>query len=422
MNLLQDDTLGFTRTGHVQLKCPAQWKKPAKKAGETDEPLYWIRARIVRSASERLPKLYAIRTNTVPAIQAETARDEVLGDSDGSPNQKFRLAQAPVVQGSLTLEVLEEDGQYRTWTQVEDFFSSKRDARHYILNRVAGEFRFNNGENGSIPPGLPVSQSRGEGIIAREYRHGGGKRGNVREGAIKTLMSSLSGINANTINNLMAAHSGRDEETLDEAKERASRELKSRCRAVTSEDFEELAKQAATIKRAKALPLHHPDFPGVKVPGVVTVIVVPDSEEKAPVPSEGTMRTVCEYLNQRRLLTTELYVVRPKYQKVEISTEVVVDDNADLGAVKEKIVSTLNDYFHPLKGGDDGKGWPFGRDIFFSKVYQRIFSVAGVKRIEKVKIVKQGEEAAECKDVTICDGVLPYSGEHKVDVNYSSEL
>ena len=66
--------------------------------------------------------------------------------------------------------------------------------------------------------------------------------------------------------------------------------------------------QAANIRRAKALPLFSSDFPGVKVPGVVTVIVVPDADDPTPTPSEGTLRTVCAYLDQRRLLTTELYV------------------------------------------------------------------------------------------------------------------
>ena len=55
---------------------------------------------------------------------------------------------------------------------------------------------------------------------------------------------------------------------------------------------------------------------------MVTVIVVPDGDGPAPTPSEGTLRTVCAYLDQRRLLTTELYVIKPTYQRVEIHAEV----------------------------------------------------------------------------------------------------
>ena len=58
------------------------------------------RAKPVRAAAE----LLAIRTNTVAVEQAETIRDEVLGGSDGSRNQRFRLANSRCSNGSLQLE------------------------------------------------------------------------------------------------------------------------------------------------------------------------------------------------------------------------------------------------------------------------------------------------------------------------------
>ena len=158
-----------------------------------------------------------------------------------------------------------------------------------MLNRTTGEIRFGDGRNGNIPVANPANPEGN--IVAREYRFGGGKQGNVAAGAIKTLTTSIDGIDANAVANLLAADSGRDEETLDEAKKRAPHAIRSRCRAVTAEDFEYLAMEASSIKRAKALPLFHPDFPGVKVPGVVTVIVVPDGDGPVPTPSEGTLRT-----------------------------------------------------------------------------------------------------------------------------------
>ena len=148
----------------------------------------------------------------------------------------------------------------------------------------------------------------------------------------------------------MASYGGRDEETLDEAKQRAPAAIRARCRAVTADDFEFFATQAANIARARALPLRHPDFPGVQVPGVVTVLVVPDSDEPDPMPSEGTLRTVCAYLDQRRLLTTELYVAPPTYQEVSVDVELVADDCADLAEVQRDVEQTLLDYFHPLRG------------------------------------------------------------------------
>ncbi len=109
-------------------------------------------------------------------------------------------------------------------------------------------------------------------------------------------------------------------------------------------DFESLAKEAANIVRAKALPLYHPDFPGVQVPGVVTVVVVPDSVDPAPMPSDGTLRSVCAYLSVRRLLTTEVYVIAPTYQQVQINAEIVAQDTADIAEVNDSIQTALLSY------------------------------------------------------------------------------
>lgn len=417
LSLLKDETLALTRSGHIYLQTPATGMQPVI-IGSGSTELYWIRGRIERSQYERPPKLLAIRTNTVAVRQAETAQFEVVGGSNGRRDQVFRLANAPVLKNSLVLEVDQGAGP-ELWIQVDDFFGSSPTDLHYALDRTMGEIRFGDGRNGSIPV---ANATNPEGnIVAREYQFGGGKKGNVAATAIKTLTTSIDGIDDNLVANLQAAHSGRDEETLDEAKKRAPRSIKSRYRAVTAEDFEHLAMQAATIKRAKALPLFHPDFPKVKVPGVVTVIVVPDGEGPSPTPSEGTLRTVCAYLDQRRLLTTELYVIRPRYQHVEIKAEVIVTDKADLAEVKKGVEQTIKDYFHPLKGGEDGLGWPFGGTIFFSRVSQRIFTVNGVQSIRSLVIFLDSEETQFCSDVTIEEVSLLYSTDPQVEPHYSFE-
>jgi predicted phage baseplate assembly protein len=417
LSLLKDETAALTRSGHIYLQTPDKGMQQTVIPPET-KSLYWIRGRVERSQYERPPKLLAIRTNTVAVRQAETVQFEVLGGSTGRRDQVFRLANAPVLKDSLLLEVDQGAGA-ELWTRVDDFFGSAPADQHYALNRTTGEIRFGDGRNGGIPVANAANPESN--IVAREYRFGGGKRGNVPAGAIKTLLTSVEGIDDNQVANLLAAHSGRDEETLDEAKKRAPRSIKSRCRAVTAEDFESLAMEAATIKRAKALPLFHPDFPGVKAPGVVTVIVVPDGDGPSPTPSEGTLRTVCAYLDQRRLLTTELYVIKPSYQRVEIQAEVIVNDNADLAEVKKSVEKTIKDYFHPLKGGEDGLGWPFGGTIYYSRVNQRIFSVAGVQSVKTLIITLDGEETQFCSDVAINEAGLLYSTDPQIDVHYSFE-
>jgi hypothetical protein len=417
LSLLKDETRTFLRTGHVLLKTPAKGKM-ATLSVNGSPALFWIRAVVKRTAWDSAPQILAVRTNTVAVQQAETARDEVLGGTNGEPNQVLRLANAPVLPGTLVLEVDEGDG-FVEWTRVDDLYGSGPDDRHYVLNRTTGEVRFGNGRRGAIPVANP--QNPGGNVVARTYRFGGGVRGNVAAGAIKTMDITVAGIAEDQVGNLLPAAGGRDEETLQAAKDRAPATLKANNRAVTAEDFEELARRVGTVKRARALPLHHPQFPGVKVPGVVSVIVIPENDEPNPMPSEGTIRSVCALLNRSRLLTTEVYVIPPIYHEVSVTAELIASPTADLGVVKEAVHEALITYFHPLRGGDDGLGWPFGGDVFFSRVYQRMHDVPGVERIERVVIALDGENAEECKDVPVPAGALLFSTSHDIEISYAFE-
>jgi hypothetical protein len=131
------------------------------------------------------------------------------------------------------------------------------------------------------------------------------------------------------------------------------------------------------------------------------------------------LRTVCAYLNLRRLLTTELFVVPPTYQLVRVHAEVIAQNSADLAEVTNAIQAALLNYFHPLHGGDDGLGWPFGGPIFFSRVYQQIQQIPGVDRVEKVLIKLDTQDFPACTDVPIKPAALVYSTEHEVVVNYA---
>jgi len=423
LTLLRDDTLALTRTGHVLLRLPPSGIPVSAKINlPVSDPVarYWLRVRIVRSQYAKAPSLLAVRSNTTGVEQAETIRYEVLGGSDGSRNQRVRLRNSPVLANSLQLAIQVSDEGPQLWQEVPDLFGSGPSDNVYILNRTSGEVRFGDGVNGNVP--VAYAGNPGGNIVAREYRTGGGRRGNVPAGAISTLIALVPGIDPSAVSNLQAAHSGRDEETLAEAKKRAPGSLRSRDRAVTAEDFEYLAAQAADVKRAKALPGYHPDFPQQKLPGLVSVIVVPDADpqQSMPIPSDGTLRSVCRFLDQRRLITTEVFVLKPHYQKVEIRGDIVAAESADAAQVHEEVVASLIEYFHPLRGGENGGGWPFGGTIHYSRVYQRVFAVPGVESIARLVIVLDDEEQRECADVAIERHGLLYSTDHSISVAYDA--
>ena len=418
LEAFNDETLALTRSGHLVVRVAAKFTLARAYVGTYDNldpvtgaarpPLFWLRARLTRTQYERTPALAAVRTNTVPATQAQTVEREVLGGSSGARNQTFQLENAPVLKGSVRIQIDDGTGP-REWTNVDDLFGSGPRDEHFVVDWTTGQVVFGDGENGAIP--VANANDPDANVIALEYRFGGGKQGNVAAGTIRNVDTPVSGLDTGQTTNLYAAYGGRDEETLDDAKKRARRQLRARDRAVTVEDFEQLATEAGNVKRAKALPLAHPQFPGVQVPGAVTVIVVPDSDADPPMPSEGLLRTVCAYLAARRLLTTELFVVAPRYVSVEIDARVVVTDDADPGAVHDAVEQALATYLHPLAGGDDGSGWPFGGTLRYSKLVQRVFTVTGVDSVEQLVVTLEGEPQPECTDVridTLAPNALPH--------------
>ena len=433
----RDDTRALTRNGHVYVRGPGAAAKRAQ-LGQVERPLYWIRVRLVAGEYELPPRLASVLTNTVRATQATTLRHEVLGGSDGRPNQTVRLSATPVLVReradtvrdasgrsfqitSLRLEIDEGQGFF-PWREVEDFYASGPDDADFMLNRATGECTFGDGRHGRIP--LANTASPVANIVAREYRVGGGGSGNAGAGAITDLQSSIAG--AQGVTNLTAATGGTDEEPIAETKLRAAREVKAKNRAVTAEDFELLAQgtPGARVRRAKALPLRHPAFGEIPIPGVVTVIVVPDTPDPAPRPNDTTLRLVCAHLNTHRLLTTEVHVVPPTYRKVRIQAEVIVRADGDLAEVKRGVEAALSTYLHPLTGGDDGTGWPFGVDIFFSKIYRTILAVPGVDRVRdgELFIWLDDEQQIFCRDVPIGTGALTYSVAHDIRVAYPGSV
>lgn len=450
-DVIRDNTRALTKSAHLYFNGP----KDAKKAklglcsSSSDEELYWLRCRLVRSQYEQAPQLDAIMTNTVRATAVTTTRDEVAGSSNGQPNQHFSLSKYPVyakapasvedriygksprrppneaeqaaidkmlrerelIKGFL-LEIDEGNG-LEPWEEVEDFFNSGPDDRHYVLNRTIGEISF------SDKARTPVAGTNN--IVARYYRSGGGARGNVGTGTITDLQTVIQGVD--TANNNYPAEGGADEESTEDAKARAPKELKARDRAVTSQDFEFLAKQTpgVRVRRAHALPLYHPQFPDTEVAGVITVMIVPESKDPKPIPSENTMQSVCAYLNQRRLLTTEVFVAAAKYKQITIEATVIAKAISDLAQVKANIEQALNVYLHPLTGGSDGQGWPLGGQVLYADIFRVIMNVEGVQTIqaEELRIVVDDEKADICKSVEIPRDCLVFSDGHEITVTYT---
>jgi hypothetical protein len=134
------------------------------------------------------------------------------------------------------------------------------------------------------------------------------------------------------------------------------------------------------------------------------------------------LKLVGDWLNQHRLITTELYVAAPKYKEIEIDARVIALPTANSGQVGEALQKMLLAYFHPLTGGKDGTGWDFGGTIYFSEIYRRILDTAGVApRLEAgaVTTYVNGQRQPPCTDVLLDPDELVFSKKHRIIVTYA---
>jgi Baseplate J-like protein len=396
----------------------SDWEKinPEFAAGlpvEADQfrELYWIRAKIKSAYQGEEPRpglLNAVRLNTVPATQAATRLEESLGRSNGRPAQTFSLPKTPVLISPLTntpeLELaVTSAGNTETWTRVDDFFKSGPQDTHFLLDPKIGTLTFGDGRRGRIP----VADAQ---VVANRYRVGGGAIGNVGGGTITKIKGKVRGIKAAL--NVRAAHDGSDAEPLETVKLRAPHDLRNLKRAMSAEDFGEIALQTpgVSLHRAYAIARRAVDASQnlFTKDGAVTLVVLPKNKEDTPQPSEAQLRAICAWLEPRRLITTELHITGPKYKKVtKLSGRLQIRAGFDLTAVADAVNIALMNFFHPIRGGSDGAGWPMGDDIFVGDLYELILDTEGVRRASELQIWLEGQPANWTDIIPLPEGHLP---------------
>jgi hypothetical protein len=164
---------------------------------------------------------------------------------------------------------------------------------------------------------------------------------------------------------------------LDEAIQQTVAKLRRPQRAVTSRDFVELARQAATgsIARVHCVPRCNLEAGYADRPGHVSLIVM--------LVGPQSLDAVRGYLDERRLLTTRVHVVAPRYVTVRVQLTLVLKPDAAANTVQQKARASLEHFFAPLPDGSAQSGWPFGRAVYVSDVYTVLHAVEGVDYITR---------------------------------------
>ena len=146
----------------------------------------------------------------------------------------------------------------------------------------------------------------------------------------------------------------------------------------------------------RVLPATAPN--GQPAPGWVTVIVVPQSSDPQPQPTLELRRQVHDFLALRAPATVmpgRIAVIGPKYLPVGASVIVFPADAAAAGSVERRVESALRSFLHPVTGGPEGKGWPFGRGVYLSDLASILEALDGVDHLRNLELLLGGAPVGE---------------------------
>ncbi|HEY5495576.1 MAG TPA: putative baseplate assembly protein [Candidatus Limnocylindrales bacterium] len=391
-----DTTGGLNRDGDVVVHLPAGHAASVIEKTRAG----WVRARVTEaeegqpfySSSPNVRGLEAATVGgTAAAVHADVIVDEILGAAEGVAGGRFSVRHRPVVPGDrpMTLGVSDDEAGWQEWTQVPDFADSGPDDRHFVLDAVAGEISFGPAvreqdgtvrQYGGVPP-------KGARIRVDAYLTGGGREGNLAPRAISVLKSSIAYVSR--VENRRPMAGGVDGEDIENAKLRGPISLRTRGRAVTTEDFEHIALEAAPeLARVRAVAAGD----GVDA-GSVRVLVVPAAEADAGrlrfdqlLPSDETLARVAARLDECRVVGTRVLVEPPAYRGITIVARLRARPRVNPTRLQDEAMRAIYGYFHPITGGPEGTGWPFGRPVQVGEVYAVLQGLRGTELVEDVRL------------------------------------
>jgi hypothetical protein len=401
LTVVHDGSEGFSRQGVVRLELPDSddMGVPTEKlttAGlgnrppRIDDPdeagriISWLRLRPLRRVASFALTWAGINATTID--QRTTLENIIAGSGSGMSDQTVQLPGGSVDAGSLILHV-EESGRFVPWRMVDELATASRNDPVFRLDEEAGTVTFGDGVRGKVP-------AEGARIRVVTMRCGGGAAGNLSPGNIGTI--AIAGLK---VSQPVATGGGADAERVDEAEKRIPAFLKHGDRAVTEEDYHRIAIDTPGVElaRVEVIPRFKPHQRRFDVPGVVTVLVIPKVPLRLPpnpAPDRVMLERVHEYLDARRPMATELYVIGVDYRPLGITAAVTVQDGYPRDEVLRQVRETVRTFLWPLApGGADAAGWGLGETVSSQELEVVVARVSGVRTVAGVNLfTRKGAE------------------------------
>ena len=226
-----------------------------------------------------------------------------------------------------------------------------------------------------------------------EYRVGNGTRGNVGPESLGHVVSTDPALVF--ARNPLPARGGVDPENMEKVRQDAPVAFQTQERAVTADDYAEVAERHPEVQRAAAT---------VRWTGSWrTVFLTVDRLGGRPVDEEFE-RDMRSHLERFRMAGHDVEIDGPRFVPLELEIFVCVQSGyyrSDVHTALLQVFSraTLSDgrrgFFHP-------DNFSFGQPVYLSQLYAAAQSVTGVRYVEIKKFQRLGQDS----DLALAEGVL----------------
>jgi hypothetical protein len=273
------------------------------------------------------------------------------------------------------VKLVDDDGN--SWRPLQDLLSAGRFTRGFVTEideDGRAHLRFGDDVLGEKPAGAFTPQ----------YRVGNGHIGNVGAETITEFVSPIAGVAA--VRNPLPAQGGQDAEPLEEVRQFAPQAFRVQERAVTEDDWAEVAQRHPEVQKAAARFRWTGSW--------FTVFVTIDRKGGKQVDADFKAK-LRSYLERYRLAGYDLEVNGPVLVPLDILFTVCVKP----GYFRSEVKRTLLDAFssRDLPNGQRGFFHPdnftFGQPVFLSQLYSVAMKQPGVASVEVQRFQRWGKTA-----------------------------
>lgn len=324
---------------------------------------------------------------------------QIAGIGNGLPCQEFSLDDVSIYGGGVKImvEAPDRDGLLMPWEPVADFDCSGAESRHYRLDVRQKKLVFGDCIHGMAPEGR---------ILITEFATCEGAGGNVKENKIDRMEEGYPDMTVINHNN---AWGGQDEETPAERFMKAKQALRFGGGLVTDEDYETAVRRTPglMIESCKAI------YPGGGHEGSArgkTLVVKPYGREKHPRLGRPYLKNIYGWLEERRMIGTDIRLVSPEYVKLNVFVECRGRNNYMFD--REAIIRALNKYFHKFSV-------EFGGMISHSSIYELLDRLENIEVMEAFSMDAQGNQVTRNGngDILLPPGGLLDMGEIQYNIS-----